>query len=93
MQFHPLLKQEVDPKSIFIDRGKLKENKVYQIQNNGDSSEKVDLVFIAEGYTADEQEKFVADAKRFTEALFATPPFTTRRNDFNVWAVELVSEE
>ena len=93
MQFHPLLKQEVDPKSIFIDRGKLKDNKVYQIQKNGDSSEKVDLVFIAEGYTADEQEKFVADAKRFTEALFATPPYTTRRNDFNVWAVCLVSEE
>lgn len=93
MQFHPLLKQEVDPKSIFIDRGKLKDNKVYQIQKNGDSPEKVDLVFIAEGYTADEQEKFVADAKRFTEALFATPPYTTRRNDFNVWAVCLVSEE
>lgn len=93
MQFHPLLKQEVDPQSIFIDRGKLKDNKVHQIQKNGDSAEKVDLVFIAEGYTADEQEKFVADANRFTEALFATPPFTARRNDFNVWAVCLVSEE
>lgn len=93
MQFHPLLKMDVDPASIFIDRGKLKENKVYQIQNNGNSSDKVDLVFIAEGYTANEQEKFVADAKRFTDALFATPPYADRRNDFNVWAVELVSEE
>ena len=93
MQFHPLLKQEVDPKSIFIDRGKLKENKIYSVQNNGSSTEKVDLVFIAEGYTAAEQEKFIADAKRFTDALFNTPPFDTRRNDFNVWAVELVSEE
>lgn len=93
MQFHSLLKQAVDPKSIFIDRGNLKTNKVYQIQNNGDCTDKVDLVFIAEGYTADEQEKFVSDAKRFVEALFATPPYTERRNDFNVWAVELVSEE
>ena len=93
MQFHPLLRQEVDPQSIFIDRGKLKDNKVHQIQKSGDSAEKVDLVFIAEGYTTDEQEKFVADAKRFTEALFATPPFTTRRGDFNVWAVCLISEE
>lgn len=93
MQFHPLLKQEVDPKSIFIDRGKLKENKIYSVQNNGSSTEKVDLVFIAEGYTAAEQEKFIADAKRFTDALFNTPPFDTRRNDFNVWAVELASEE
>lgn len=46
MQFHPLLKQEVDPKSIFIDRGKLKANKVHQIQKSGDSTEKVDLVFM-----------------------------------------------
>lgn len=93
MQFHPLLKMNVDPTSIFIDRGKLKENKISQIQYNGDPSEKVDLVFLAEGYTAAEQEKFEADAKRFTEALFTTPPYNTRRNDFNIWAVDLVSEE
>ena len=93
MQFHLLLKQEIDPASIFIDRGKLKENRITKIQYNGDSSGKVDLVFLAEGYTADEQEKFVADAKRFTEALFKTPPYDTRREDFNVWAVDAVSEE
>lgn len=93
MQFHLLLKQEIDPASIFIDRRKLKENRITKIQYNGDSSGKVDLVFLAEGYTADEQEKFVADAKRFTEALFKTPPYDTRREDFNIWAVDAVSEE
>ncbi len=93
MQFHSLLRQEVDPASIFIDRGKLKENRVFSIQSHGNSSEKIDLVFIAEGYTANEQEKFEADAKRFTEALFQTPPFDAYKNDFNVWAVAVVSEE
>ena len=93
MKFHPLLRLDVDPASIFIDRGKLKDNKVSRIQYKGDSSEKVDLVFLAEGYTEAEQEKFVADAKRFTEALFSTPPFDTRREDFNVWAVGLISED
>lgn len=93
MQFHTLLRQEIDPESIFIDRGKLKENRVVAIRKNGDPSEKVDLVFIAEGYTAAEQEKFVADAKRFTEALFHTPPFDSFLNDFNVWTVGLISEE
>lgn len=93
MQFHPLLKMDIDPASIFIDRGKLKDNKVTQIQYKGDSSEKVDLVFIAEGYTADDQEKFVADAKKFTESLFQTPPYTTQRENFNVWAVNLISED
>jgi hypothetical protein len=93
MQFHSLLKIDVDPASLFIDRGRLKDNKVTQIQSAGKPSAKVDLVFLAEGYTAAEQDKFVADARRFAEILFATPPYDARRNDFNVWAVGLESEE
>ncbi|MCC8134599.1 MAG: IgA Peptidase M64 [Tannerellaceae bacterium] len=93
MKFYPLLRQLIDPASIFIDRGKLKENKVTQIQYKGNSSEKVDLVFLAEGYTAAEQDKFEADAKRFSDILFQTPPYDTRQDDFNVWAVGLISEE
>ncbi|MCC8095451.1 MAG: M64 family metallopeptidase [Tannerellaceae bacterium] len=93
MKFYSLLRQLIDPASIFIDRGKLKENKVTQIQYKGNSSEKVDLVFLAEGYTAAEQDKFEADAKRFSDILFQTPPYDTRQDDFNVWAVGLISEE
>lgn len=91
--FSTLLKQEIDPKSIFIDRGRLKDIKVSQIQHNGDPSQKVDLVFLPEGYTKDEMAKFNSDAKRFTEALFKTAPFDSRRGDFNVWTVDLISEE
>jgi len=93
MQFHSLIRQTVDPTSIFIDRGKLKDNKIIAIQKKGDSSEKVDLVFVAEGYTAAEQNKFEADAKRFAESLFTVPPFDQCRDHFNVWGVSLVSEE
>lgn len=93
MKFYPLMKTEVDPKSIFIDRGKLKENRVVAIQQNGDPTEKVDLVFVAEGYTAEEEDKFIADAHRFAEALFKTAPYDQRRQDFNVWAVAIDSEE
>lgn len=93
MQFHSLLKTEIDPQSIFIDRTALKKNPVVKIQDKGDSNEKVDLLFVAEGYTAAEQDKFVKDAKRFMEALFKTPPFDQRRDDFNVWAVGTISEE
>lgn len=93
MRFHLLLRQEVDPNSIFIDRGKLADNKITSIQQKGNPAQKVDLVFLGEGYTVGEQDKFNADARRFTEALFTTPPFDTRREDFNVWAVDMVSEE
>ncbi|MDL2208711.1 IgA Peptidase M64 [Parabacteroides sp. OttesenSCG-928-O15] len=91
--FSPLLRLEVDPTSIFIDRSSLNENRITQIQHKGDSQEKIDLVFLAEGYTAADQEKFAADARRFTESLFQTPPFDKHRDAFNVWGVHLVSEE
>lgn len=93
MNFHPLLKQLVDPKSIFIDRSPLKKNKVVEILSNGDSSNKADLVFLAEGYTEAEMDKFEADAKRFTKTLFDTPPFGKYKADFNVWAVCVPSQE
>ncbi|MDR1197912.1 MAG: IgA Peptidase M64 [Prevotellaceae bacterium] len=93
MQFHSLLKIDVDPNSIFINRDRLKENKVHEVTYNGNISDKVDLVFIGEGYTAAEQEKFLNDVNRFNEILFKTPPYDNHRSDFNIWAVELVSEE
>lgn len=93
MRFHTLLKMDVDPASIFIDRGKLKDNKVSRIQYSGEPAEKIDLVFIGDGYTEYEQEKFTEDARRFTEALFKYSPFDNFKDDFNVWAVNLVSEE
>jgi len=92
-QFEFLMKQQIDPKSIFIDRSSLKKLQVNQIQYNGEYSSKVDLVFLPEGYTESEMDKFSADVQRFTESLFNTPPFTERRNDFNVWSVNLPSEE
>ena len=93
MQFHPLLKTEIDPASIFIDRSPLDINPVTKLQYKGDSNNKVDLLFIAEGYTAAEQDKFVKDAKRFMEALFKTAPFDQCRDDFNVWAVGTISKD
>lgn len=93
MQFHTLLKQTIDPQSIFIDRGELKKNHVFSILNSGNSTEKVDLVFVAEGYTAAEQDKFKADAQRFAKSLFSIPPYDQCKDQFNVWGVGVVSEE
>ena len=93
MQFYSIMKHEIDPKSIFIDRGPLADNNVRKLVDNGGQTEKVDLVFIAEGYTEQEQEKFFKDASLFAETLFSCPPFDTRKDDFNVWAVGLVSAE
>lgn len=91
--FHQMLAFEVDPQRIDIDRSPLPIYPVDEIQINGSTADKVDLVFIAEGYTKEEEAKFFADARRFTDSLFATPPFDARKNDFNVRAVAIPSAD
>ena len=93
MLFHPLLEMEVDPTSIFIDRSPLNRNRTEKIVDNGDVNTKTDIVFVAEGYTAQEQDKFFADARRFADALFTFAPFDQRKEEINIWAVGTISGE
>ncbi len=60
---------------------------------NGPSTTKVDLVFVAEGYTDSEYGKFTADAKRAMDYLFSVEPFKARVGDFNVRAVFAESKQ
>ena len=46
-------------------------NPVTKLQNKGDSNKKVDLLFLAEGYTADEAELFYQDAQTAMEEVGA----------------------
>jgi hypothetical protein len=88
-----LMTLNIDPSSIFIERSRLTDHPVTEIRIAGEPAGKVDLAFVAEGYTAAEKDKFVADAQRFTDALFAVPPCNLHREDFNVRAVFLESAE
>ncbi|MFA5444029.1 MAG: M64 family metallopeptidase [Bacteroidales bacterium] len=63
------------------------------IQDKGPIENKVDLLFVAEGYRPAEMEKFKRDATRFTEYLFEYEPFRSRRDYFNIWILPLVSED
>ena len=79
---------DVDPKDIFIDRSRVPAPaRLIAIQKMGDPATKVDFVILGDGYTAREQRKFEADARRLTEVLFSTSPFKEHRRDFNVWAL------
>jgi hypothetical protein len=67
--------------------------KVIPLFENGPSESKVDLLVIGEGYTAAEETKFVADARRLTGLLFGKyEPFKSRVSDFNVRLLHLPSE-
>jgi hypothetical protein len=57
------------------------------IRSNGEPQDKIDLLILGDGYTEVEREKFIADARRLSDALFAVSPFKDRAKDFNVWAL------
>ncbi|MFE7564526.1 M64 family metallopeptidase [Kitasatospora sp. NPDC057500] len=69
------------------------DGEVTPILRGGDPAGKVDVVVIADGYTAAEQEKFRADATAKWRELSAVEPYATYRGLFNVWAVATVSAE
>lgn len=84
----------VDPSSRFVQRMPVREQgEVWAFQDEGDPSTKVDLLILGDGYTATEMQKYRADVARHAEALFAAEPFRSRRGDFNVWAIDLPSQE
>ena len=60
---------------------------------NGDPSNRIDLVILGDGYTADELEKFATDATRLRKDIFDEEPFREYKRYFNVWRVDVASIE
>lgn len=67
--------------------------KAAPLMKNGPAANKVDLVILGDGYTKNEMEKFRQDARHFNDAMFSTSPFKERKQDFNVWLIEVISQE
>lgn len=68
-------------------------NDVVTIQKTGDSSNRIDLVFVADGYTAEEQDKFAADVQKIVDGAFAQEPWKEYKNYFNVHRIDVASPE
>lgn len=66
-------------------------HEVYTLLDNGPVNEKVDIVMLGDGYTADQMEKFRKDAERLSSELLAVEPFKSRKNDLNIRAVQTPS--
>ncbi|MDQ7827134.1 MAG: M64 family metallopeptidase [Candidatus Eremiobacteraeota bacterium] len=66
---------------------------VIALSEAGDPHTRVDFSIIAEGYTEKEREKFIADAKKVTAALFTQEPFASTRERFTIRALFKASPE
>lgn len=92
--FRDLWSVEVDPQDPAIDRAPPPAGvSVWSVIRNGEPADKVDLLLVGDGYTAAERDKWHADARRIAALLFAVSPFKERRADFNVWALDVASDE
>jgi hypothetical protein len=85
--FKNIYKTETNPDNYFILNETLEKLETFVILNSGKPENKVDIVILAEGYTAEEMEKFKEDAKRVTQYLFEEEPFKSEKEKFNVSAV------
>jgi len=91
--FTKLYECDINPEDTHIVPIPDNDFKVDTLQYNGDPAHKVDLVFAGEAYTAEQLPKLRADAERMMEYLFSMAPYSSRRNDFNVYLVNSVSQD
>ncbi|HIZ85283.1 MAG TPA: IgA Peptidase M64 [Candidatus Coprenecus stercoravium] len=92
-EFRQLFSCAVDPDDALISPEPGTESVITPLLTSGDMSRKVDLLFVAEGYTAEEMDKFHDDCRRFMDYLFSMEPYRSRKGDFNVSALDVISED
>jgi hypothetical protein len=83
----------VDPKTRNIQKNDRKKFKASKVHYSGKPNEKLDIVIIAEGYTAEEMEKFDQDCERFKGYILESAPYKQNMDKINIWAVRSISEE
>ncbi|MFZ0282924.1 MAG: M64 family metallopeptidase [Bacteroidales bacterium] len=88
-----LYETNIDPSDYFIRKENPVVSGVTKIKYSGDPHISVDLAFIAEGYKADEMDKFREDVSKMADILFAEAPFSDYKDRINIWAVEAVSSD
>jgi hypothetical protein len=86
--FREVWSTNIDPRDKRIDTSKPPSpGRVLTLEQNGDPADKVDLLFLGDGYTAAELDKCEKDVRRLAEGVFTFLPFKERRKDFNLWAI------
>lgn len=66
---------------------------VHVIHKTGDDKENFVIVIMGDGYTADEQDKFLQDAKKKAQGMLRWSPYKEYSDHINIYAVQAVSNE
>jgi hypothetical protein len=90
-----IYRTEIKPDDLLIIKDAVNDKNVKVVESlkSGDPHVKVDVVILAEGYTAGEEKKFRNDLARFTKIFFNQEPYKSNKEKFNVYGVFKASEE
>ncbi len=84
----------VDPATVNItETPEISGRNISQIHFSGLPEKHVDIAVVAEGYTADQSEKFFRDATKTANDILNCEPFSFHKEKFNFWAVFVPSDE
>ena len=83
----------VDPGDVLIRKIAPQVSQHQYLLKNGSPEDKIDVVIVAEGYTADELEMFYNDARIAMDAILTHEPFGQYKDSFNFVAVALESND
>lgn len=85
--FDKLFSHPINPNDKFIIQNDIQQFETVDIFISGESEHKVDIVFIPDGYTLSEIEKFKNDATNFKQYLFNSSPYKENSEKFNIRAI------
>jgi len=91
--FEKLFEIYINPNDYFISRKKIHEYPFVKFHDSGDPGKKVDVAFIAEGYTRNKMKKFLKDARRIGDYFLSQEPYSTYSDRLNFYAIKSPSEE
>lgn len=60
---------------------------------NGPLNKRLNIVFLGDGYTASEQNKFIADVQTMLPKIFSVQPLKEYASYFNVFAIKVISQQ
>lgn len=83
----------IDPKDILIAPASDPAFETEDIHIGTYTGPKISVAILAEGYTADEMDKFIDAARQATDAILAHEPFKTYADRFDFIAVKSVSRD
>ena len=92
-KWQELFRYSLSPTDKLIQKTIPKAVPIKIISKTATPTKAIDIAVIAEGYSANEQQKFYKDAQKLAENLLTHEPFTKYKNRINIYAVAATSEQ